>query len=85
VAFIESLGNLFVSNGGTGAVNYVSGGEGFVDVFAQRDADHYALETKLPTAASARTSLLVPSMRRLYLAVPRRGAQNAEVRAYAVQ
>jgi len=64
---------------------YLSGGEGFVDVFAQRDADHYALRTRLPTAVGARASLLVPPMRRLYLAVPRRGAQGAEIRAYAVQ
>ena len=64
---------------------YLSGGDGFVDVFAQRNADHYVLNTKLPTAVGARTSLWVPAMRRLYLALPHRGAQGAEVRAYAVQ
>lgn len=63
---------------------YVSGGDGFLDVFAQRDADHYVLNVKLPTAAGARTSLWVPPMRRLYLAVPHRGAQGAEVRGYDV-
>jgi DNA-binding beta-propeller fold protein YncE len=63
---------------------YLSGGDGFVDVFAQRDADHYVLNTKLPTAVGARTSLWVPAIRRLYLAVPPRGAQGAEVRGYDV-
>ncbi len=64
---------------------YLSGGGGFVDVFAQRDADHYALTTQLPTAAGARTSLLVPPLRRFFLAVPHRGTQAAEVRVYEVQ
>jgi DNA-binding beta-propeller fold protein YncE len=64
---------------------YLSGGEGFVDVFTQRDADHYALNIKLPTAAGARTSLWVPPLRRLFLAVPHRGTQAAEIRVYEVQ
>ena len=63
---------------------YVSGGEGFVDVFDQRDADHYVRIAHLPTAAGARTSLFVPELDRLYLAVPARGAQQAEIRVYAV-
>ena len=64
---------------------YLSGGEGFVDVFAQHDADHYARTAKLPTAVGARTSLLVPALRRFYLAVPHRGKQAAEIRVYDVQ
>ena len=63
---------------------YASGGEGFLDVFEQRDADHYARIAHLPTAAGARTSLFVPERERLYLAVPARGAQQAEIRVYAV-
>lgn len=63
---------------------YVSGGEGFLDVFDQRDADHYIRIAHLPTAPGARTSLFVPELDRLYLAVPARGAQQAEIRVYAV-
>jgi len=63
---------------------YLSGGEGFVDVFAQRDADHYALNIKIPTAAGARTSMLVPLLNRFFLAVPHRGTQAAEIRVYDV-
>ena len=36
----------------------------------------------LATAAGARTSLFVPEQSRLYLAVPHRGNQKAEVRIY---
>lgn len=61
---------------------YVSGGEGFISAFAQIEADKYQPLAKIPTAAGARTSLFVPSLGRLYLAVPHRGGQAAEVRVY---
>jgi DNA-binding beta-propeller fold protein YncE len=64
---------------------YVSAGAGAINVFLQRDAGHYELIAKLPTAAGARTALLVPQFSRFYLAVPHRGAQRAEVRVYDVQ
>lgn len=61
---------------------YVSGGEGFVDVLQQEDGDRFSRLARVVTAAGARTSLLVPEQNRLYLAVPHRGAQKAEVRVY---
>lgn len=64
---------------------YISGGEGFIDVFEQRDPDHYAPMAKIPTAAGARTSFLVPEFHHLYLAVPHRGNQPAEIRVYDVR
>jgi DNA-binding beta-propeller fold protein YncE len=64
---------------------YVSGGEGFISVFAQLDADKYQPVAKIPTAPGARTSLFVPALGRLYLAVPHRGKQSAEVRVYETQ
>jgi YVTN family beta-propeller protein len=63
---------------------YVAGGDGAITVIAQQDADHYQVADKVPTAAGARTALFVPAMRRLFLAVPHRGAQPAEVRVYTV-
>jgi YVTN family beta-propeller protein len=60
---------------------YVSGGEGFLDVF-QQGATGFARVAHVATAAGARTSLFVPEQNRLYLAVPRRGAQKAEIRIY---
>jgi DNA-binding beta-propeller fold protein YncE len=64
---------------------YISGGEGFLGIFQQDDPDHYKPMTKVPTAAGARTALFVPELNRLYLAIPHRGSQRAEVRVYEVQ
>jgi len=61
---------------------YVSGGEGFIDVFQEQDAGHFARVAHIATAAGARTSLFVPEQSRLYLAVPHRGNQRAEIRVY---
>ncbi len=64
---------------------YVSGGDGFIDVLDGRQAGTLTRLAHVPTAAGARTSLLVPAEDRLYLAVPRRGGQIAEIRVYAVR
>ncbi len=64
---------------------FISGGEGFLSVIEQRDANHYEALAKIPTAPGARTSFFVPQLRRLYLAVPRRGAQSAQLRVYEVE
>jgi DNA-binding beta-propeller fold protein YncE len=61
---------------------YISGGEGFIDIFDQRDPDHYQPIGRIPTARGARTSLFVPELNRLYLAMPHRGNQEAEIRVY---
>jgi hypothetical protein len=64
---------------------YISGGEGAIGVFRQSDADRYEAIAKISTASGARTSLFVPDLGRLYLAVPHRGAQRAEIRVYEAQ
>jgi hypothetical protein len=61
---------------------YVSGGEGAISVFEQKDPDTYSPIGKVDTAEGARTSLFVPESSTLYLAVPHRGDQQAEVRAF---
>ena len=61
---------------------YVSGGEGFIDVFQNEDANRFTRIARVPTAAGARTSLFVADLNRLYLAVPHRGSQKAEVRIF---
>jgi hypothetical protein len=63
---------------------YVIGGEGFITVLAQQDADHYTQVQKLQTAPGARTGLFVPELDKLFLAVPHRGTQPAEIRVYDV-
>ena len=64
---------------------YVSCGEGYINVFDQLDPDHYLAVAKIATATGARTSLFAPTLDRLYLAVPRRGNQPAQIQVYAVQ
>lgn len=64
---------------------YVSGGDGFIDVLDARAAVALRAVARVPTAAGARTSLFVPGDSRLYLAVPHRGAQRAEIRVYEVR
>jgi len=61
---------------------YVTGGEGYIDVFQQNDADRLTRMSRVPSAPGARTSLYVPDQARLYLAVPMRGAQKSEIRIY---
>jgi len=64
---------------------YISGGEGSIWVLTQQDADHYPVMAKISTASGARTSLYVPAWSRLYLAVPHRASQPAEIRVYQAQ
>ena len=64
---------------------YVSGGEGYLDVFQQQEGNRFARAARIATAPGARTSLYVPDQSRLYLAVPHRGSQRAEIRMYEVR
>ncbi|HME40368.1 MAG TPA: hypothetical protein VKG63_15535, partial [Steroidobacteraceae bacterium] len=48
---------------------YVAGGEGFIGVIQQIDADHYRPLADVPSAKGAKTAVLVPSLHRLYVAV----------------
>jgi DNA-binding beta-propeller fold protein YncE len=44
-------------------------GDDYVGVFQQVDADHYEELTRIPSEKGAKTALLVPELRRLYVAV----------------
>lgn len=59
-------------------------GDQFVDVFEQKDADHYALLAKIPGSFRAKTATLVPEWNRYYLAVPHHENHEAEVRVFEV-
>ena len=54
-------------------------GEGFVDVFRFAAPDHIERTHRLPSAIGARTAFYIPLLG-LCLAVPHRGAQDAEIR-----
>jgi len=57
-------------------------GNGFTDVFEQRDPDHYELIGHISTAFRAKTAILVPERNEFILAVPHHEKQVAEVRIY---
>ncbi len=62
---------------------YFAGTE-FLDVFHATDADHYDRIGHLATAFRAKTGVLVPELKRYYLAVPHHEKQTAELRVYEV-
>ncbi len=64
---------------------YVACGEGFVNVYHQVDADHYESIGKIPTGPLGKTGLLVPELKKYFVAVPPHGAAAAEVLVFAVQ
>jgi hypothetical protein len=61
---------------------YVIGGQGFIDVLQQKDADHYERIARYPTPPGTRTGLFVPEWGRLFAAVPHRGEQGCEILVY---
>jgi hypothetical protein len=64
---------------------YAICGEGFVNIVEQADADHYKSREKIATASGARTGLFISERDTLFIAVPHRGKQVAEVRQYQVK
>lgn len=64
---------------------FVIGGDGFVNIYSQQDSNHYLLISQVPTSPGARTGLWVPELGRLYVAIPHRGTQKAEIRVYELQ
>ena len=61
---------------------YLSCGEGFLYTFQQVDRDNYLAIEKLRTAPGARTCLFVPERGRIYLAIPSRNKQLAQMNVY---
>ena len=81
VASAELAGNsddLFY-DGSKGRV-YVLTQAGFLEVFQQKDPDHYDRIARYPTPPGTGTGLFVPEMGKLFVSV--RGEPNAEVRVY---
>ena len=62
---------------------YFAGTE-FLDVFHEKDADHYDRIGHVATSFRAKTGVLVPELNRYYLAVPHHEKQIAELRVYEV-
>jgi hypothetical protein len=64
---------------------YVICGAGKIDVIEQTDPKTYKAVTKVDTANGARTGFFVPERDTLFVAVPYRGSQPAEIRCYRVE
>jgi DNA-binding beta-propeller fold protein YncE len=64
---------------------YAICGAGKVDIIEQADPNTYKALTKIDTANGARTGLFVPERDTLFVAVPHRGTQQAEIRYYRVE
>lgn len=60
-------------------------GDQSIDIFDQQDPDHYKLLAKVAGGFRAKTAILLPQLKRYYLAVPHHGSNDAEVRVYEVQ
>jgi DNA-binding beta-propeller fold protein YncE len=65
----------------TGRV-YVLTSQGLLEVFQQRDPDHYDRIARYPTPPGTQTGLFVPEWGRLFAAVRKQGEQSAEIRVY---
>lgn len=64
---------------------YAICGAGEIDVIEQADPDTYRTSTKISTAEGARTGLFVPERDTLFVAVPHRASQQAEIRCYQIE
>jgi len=61
---------------------YVLNGLGSIDVFQQKDPDHYGRIASIPTPPGTKTGLFVPEWGKLFAAALQQGEQSAEVRVY---
>jgi len=61
---------------------YVLTSQGLLEVFQQKDPDHYERIASYPTPPHTQTGLFVPGWGKLFAAVQKQGDQDAEVRVY---
>src|SRR5438094_6901952 len=64
---------------------YAICGAGMIDIVEQTDPNTYAASSKVDTADGARTGLFVSERDTVFVAVPHRGSQPTEVRAYHIE
>jgi DNA-binding beta-propeller fold protein YncE len=58
--------------------------DGDADVYEQLDPDNYKLLGKVPTGPVGRTALLVPDLKKYFVAVPQHGTASAKVLVFEV-
>jgi hypothetical protein len=64
---------------------YEIGGEGFISVFQQEDPNHYSLIENVPSTIGARTGFWFAKRDRLYVGVPAKGNDAAQIWTYEAE
>ena len=64
---------------------YIICGAGKINILDQIDPNTYAVSTKIDTTDGASTGLFVPERHGLFVAIPHRGSQDAEIREYEIE
>jgi DNA-binding beta-propeller fold protein YncE len=64
---------------------YAICGAGKIDIIEQADPNAYKALTKVDTANGARTGFFFPERDTLFVALPHRGSQQAEIRCYQIE
>jgi DNA-binding beta-propeller fold protein YncE len=63
---------------------YIPGADGQIDIVQQTTRDRYEALARIESAPGARTALLAAELGRFFVAVPKRGSQQAEIRIYTI-
>jgi DNA-binding beta-propeller fold protein YncE len=64
---------------------YVIGAQGFISVIQENDPDHYELVENVPSAVGVRTGYYYAPRDRVYVAVPAKGNEPAQIWTYEVE
>ncbi|HVB98330.1 MAG TPA: YncE family protein [Candidatus Dormibacteraeota bacterium] len=64
---------------------YVTCAVGVIDVFQQQDPDHYTAIARIPTGPMGKNGILVSSLNRFYVGVPRYANVESKLLVYKVQ
>ena len=64
---------------------YVIGAAGMISVFQQNDPDHYELVANVPTAVGIRTGYFFTKRDRLYVGLPAKGNESAQIWTYEAE
>lgn len=64
---------------------YVSGGDGFIGVYAQKGPDSYEEIARVPSGPAAKISIFIPELERLYVAASAKGENSAKILIYRVK
>lgn len=64
---------------------YVAAGEGFVNVYTEKDPSHFEVIDKIPTGPVGKIATYVPELNRLYVAVSAEGGKPAKVMVFQAE